>query len=190
MIDKDLKLKMNLIQKLRNNKIYTDKEILNITYNQGKQLKLTENEDKLLFEMCVYIGENKKIDIDFSTKPRKEEISMSEEIEMEKLNKKLEQEMKEFRDKLKENGVDYAIDKAYDLVVKQEIIDTFADRDLDKNEIKALLKNKNVLDEIYYNWLDFDGNLREQLEYCVDDSISKITNSYIEKIKKNKAKER
>lgn len=82
MIDKDLKLKMNLIQKLRNNKIYTDKEILNITYNQGKQLKLTENEEKLLFEMCVYIGENKKIDIDFSTKPRKEEISMSEEIEM------------------------------------------------------------------------------------------------------------
>lgn len=61
---------------------------------------------------------------------------MSEEIEMEKLNKKLEQEMKEFRDKLKENGVDYAIDKAYDLVVKQEIIDTFANRDLDKNEIK------------------------------------------------------
>lgn len=34
--------------------------------------------------------------------------------------------------------------------------------DLDKNEIKALLKNKNVLDEIYDNWLDFDGNLREQ----------------------------
>ena len=53
-----------------------------------------------------------------------------------------------------------------------------------------MLKNKNVLDEIYDNWLDFDGNLREQLEYCVDDSISKITNSYIEKIKKNKAKER
>ena len=75
MIDKDLKLKMNLIQKLRNNKIYTDKEILNITYNQGKNLKLTENEDKLLSEMCVYIGENKKIDIDFFTKPRKEENS-------------------------------------------------------------------------------------------------------------------
>lgn len=65
MIDKDLKLKMNLIQKLRNNKIYTD--------NQGKKLKLTENEDKLLSEMCVYIGEHKKIDIDFFTKPRKEE---------------------------------------------------------------------------------------------------------------------
>ena len=48
---------MNLIQKLRNNKIYTD--------NQGKKLKLTENEDKLLSEMCVYIGEHKKIDIDF-----------------------------------------------------------------------------------------------------------------------------
>lgn len=115
---------------------------------------------------------------------------MSEENDMKKLNEKLGQEMKEFKDKLKENGVDYAIDRAYELVAKQEIIDTFADRDLEKNEIKALLKTKNVLDEIYYNWLDFDGNLREQLEYCVDDSISKITNSYIEKIKKNKAKER
>lgn len=107
-----------------------------------------------------------------------------------KLYKKLEDELKEFKAEMKEKGVDYAIDRAYELVVKQEIIDTFADRDLDKNEIKALLKNKNVLDEIYDNWLNFDGNFREQLEYCVDDSISKITNSYTEKAKQNKAKER
>lgn len=78
LIDKDLKLKMNLIQKLRNNKIYTDKEILNITYNQGKKLKLTENEDKLLFEMCVYIGEHKKIDLEFFTKHGKEENQNAE----------------------------------------------------------------------------------------------------------------
>ena len=47
-----------------------------------------------------------------------------------------------------------------------------------------------VNDEIYDNLLNFDGDLREPLEYYVDDSISKITNSYTEKVKQNKAKER
>ena len=40
-----------------------------------------------------------------------------------KLLQKLEEELKEFKSYIKEQGVDFAIDKAYELTVKQEIID-------------------------------------------------------------------
>ena len=42
----------------------------------------------------------------------------------EKLYQKLENELKDFKTKMKENGVDYAIDRAYELTTKQEIIDS------------------------------------------------------------------
>ena len=41
-----------------------------------------------------------------------------------KLYKKLEDELKEFKAEMKEKGVDYAIDRAYELTTKQEIIDS------------------------------------------------------------------
>ena len=40
-----------------------------------------------------------------------------------KLQEKLEQELKDFKQEVKEMGVDIAVDKAYELTVKQEIID-------------------------------------------------------------------
>ena len=45
MLDKDIKIKANLIQKLRNNNIYNEKQLINMTYEQGKKLKLTQGED-------------------------------------------------------------------------------------------------------------------------------------------------
>jgi methionyl-tRNA formyltransferase len=41
-----------------------------------------------------------------------------------KLQEKLEQELKQFKQEVKEMGVDVAIDRAYELTVKQEIIDS------------------------------------------------------------------
>ena len=38
-----------------------------------------------------------------------------------KLIKKLEQEIEDFKSELKEKGVDYAIDRAYELTAKQEM---------------------------------------------------------------------
>ena len=59
MIDKDLKIKANLFQKLRNNNIINAKQIINITYEQGKRLKLTREEDKMLTELCYHLTEKR-----------------------------------------------------------------------------------------------------------------------------------
>ena len=102
-----------------------------------------------------------------------------------RLYEKLENEMKKFKANIKENGVDYAIDKSYELTTKQEIIDSIQfDRELSKTEIKALLSRENVLDELYDDWLSFDGNMREHINYSVDKSLNIITDEY----KKDKVK--
>ena len=108
--------------------------------------------------------------------------------EIDELLKKLELELKDYKSYVKEQGVDYAIEKAYELTVKQEIIDCIAyDSDLSNEQRKALLKFDNVLDDCYDEWLKTDGNLREHLNYSVDKSVEHITNDYKkDKIKANK----
>ena len=102
-----------------------------------------------------------------------------------KLYQKLENELKDFKTKMKENGVDYAIDRAYELTTKQDIIDSIEfDHELSKTQIKALLSRENILDELYDDWLSFDGNMRENINYSVDESLNLITDEY----KKDKIK--
>ena len=102
-----------------------------------------------------------------------------------KLYKKLEDELKDFKAEMKEKGVDYEIDRDYELKTKQEIIDSIQfDHSLSKTEIKALLSRDNVLDELYSDWLSFDGNMREHINYSLDKSLNSITENYL----KNKSK--
>ena len=108
--------------------------------------------------------------------------------DIDRLFEKLKQELNDYKSYVKERGVDFAIDKAYELTVRQEVIDYLMyDNELSKEQIKALLKFDNVLDDCYDEWLKTDGNLREHLNYSVDKSVNHITDDYRkEKTKVNK----
>ena len=101
-----------------------------------------------------------------------------------KLQEKLEQELKDFKQEVKEMGVDIAVDKAYELTVKQEIIDGLIyDTNLSKKEINAILSCKKPLQKMYEDWLTQDGNLRADLNFSIDKSVNSLTNAYIKKVK-------
>ena len=101
-----------------------------------------------------------------------------------KLQEKLEQELKDFKQEVKEMGVDIAVDKAYELTVKQEIIDGLIyDTSLSKKEINAILSCKKPLQKMYEDWLTQDGNLRADLNFSIDKSVNSLTNAYIKKVK-------
>ena len=101
------------------------------------------------------------------------------------LLKKLEHELNEFKEYVKENGIDFAIDKAYELTVKQEIIDCLIyDNSFSKEQVNSLLKCDNILEECYDEWLKSDGNLREKLNFVVDDRINYIIDDYSKNNKK------
>lgn len=104
-----------------------------------------------------------------------------------KLLQKLEEELKEFKSYIKEQGVDFAIDKAYELTIKQEIIDSIIyDRTLSEEEIEVLLKCDNVLDQCYDEWLKSDGNIRDTLNFVVDERVDFIIDDYSKDDKKTK----
>ena len=104
-----------------------------------------------------------------------------------KLLQKLEEELKEFKSYIKEQGVDFAIDKAYELTIKQEIIDSIIyDRTLSEEEIEVLLKCNNVLDQCYDEWLKSDGNIRDTLNFVVDERVDFIIDDYSKDDKKTK----
>ena len=104
-----------------------------------------------------------------------------------KLLQKLEEELKEFKSYIKEQGVDFAIDKAYELTIKQEIIDSIIyDRTLSEKEIEILLKCDNVLDQCYDEWLKSDGNIRDTLNFVVDERVDFIIDDYSKDDKKTK----
>lgn len=109
----------------------------------------------------------------------------------EKLQQKLEQEMKDFKDEIREKGVDYALDRTYELAAKQEIIDSlYYDNSLSNIQERALLSRVCLLDELYDDWLGFDGNMRQDINFSIDKSLNYITGEYKESLKKKKDIER
>lgn len=88
------------------------------------------------------------------------------------LMKKLENEYSEFKEQFMSLSPKEAVDNAYELVVKQEILDSFNyDMSYDKEKLQALLKQDNLLSQAYDEWLSTDGNLREALQYSVDNVV-------------------
>lgn len=88
------------------------------------------------------------------------------------LMKKLENEYSEFKEQFMSLSPKEAVDNAYELVVKQEILDSFNyDMSYDKEKLQALLKQDNLLSQAYDEWLSIDGNLREALQYSVDNVV-------------------
>ena len=68
--------------------------------------------------------------------------------------------------------------KSYETTVKEGYIDLFSYKDLEKDEIKALLKEKNILDSLYDDWIKSDGCLWEQIENVADISVERIKDNY------------
>ena len=106
----------------------------------------------------------------------------------EKLFTKLEHELKNFKQDLKQKTADEIIENAYELAVKSEIISEIKEKNLDEKEIKALLKEKDLLSEFYEDWRNSDGRLGEEISYTMDDTIDIVVKEY-EKEKNIKNKE-
>lgn len=108
-----------------------------------------------------------------------------------RLKGKLNKELKEFEDRIRENGVEFAIENAYELIAKREIIDSLEiDQELSPKDEKAMLKTDNVLDIMYDDWRNSEAHFRDSMEYALYYSIENITADYEIECKKHKEKER
>lgn len=105
------------------------------------------------------------------------------------LVKKLEKEQQEYLKKIKEKGVDYVVERAYEITSRQCIIDYIECNAVELKNIKVLLSTENLLEDLYNEWLKTDGNFYEQLEYCVEDRIESLSEEFYNKDDKDAEQE-
>ena len=92
-----------------------------------------------------------------------------------KLKEKVEREFKDFKNELKNKSKDEIIKSAYEIVSKEEIKNTLEYIDLHQKEKQALLKDNDLLNEFYHDWLNVDTPLGEVLENSIEESIAMVT---------------
>ncbi len=111
----------------------------------------------------------------------------SKEELKQKLIEKLDKELQEYKGYLRQKSPNEIIESAYQLTVKTLIIGEMSEKNLDYYELKALIKQKDLLAEFYEDWRNSDGRLGENISYEMDNSIKIIVDRAVaEKIKNNR----
>lgn len=115
------------------------------------------------------------------------EYTKEQKLKMD-LNEKVEQEYANFKKELEQKSPKEIIEKAYELVVKEQIKDELKEKNLVEDELKALIKEKDLLSECYEDWRNSDGRLGDVISYTIDNTIELIEQEY-KKENKQKIKE-
>lgn len=102
-----------------------------------------------------------------------------------KLYEKMQKEYNDFIEEMKNNEPQFIVNNAYQIVIKEELVAMFypESEQYDIDEIKALNKTKNLLEELYQGWMDSDAGIHSVLEDNVSDTIEEIQKEQREKKK-------
>ncbi len=102
-----------------------------------------------------------------------------------KLYEKMQNEYNDFIEEMKNNEPQFIVNNAYQIVIKEELVAMFypESEQYDIDEIKALNKTKNPLEELYQGWMDSDAGIHSVLEDNVSDTIEEIQKEQREKKK-------
>lgn len=91
------------------------------------------------------------------------------------LESMLEREIKLFKKGLKKLPKGKIIDKAYELICKEEIKEELKYMELHDAEKEMMLIQGDILDEFYKDWLNEDAQLGESMQNSISESIGMLT---------------
>jgi len=102
----------------------------------------------------------------------------------ERLYNKLEKEFKDFIEKMKDNDPEVIVNNAYQITIKEELLAMlYPSEQYNIEEIKALYKIENPLEELYQGWMDSDAGIHSVLEDSVSDTLEEVLREQKEKKK-------
>ena len=91
------------------------------------------------------------------------------------LETKLEREFNHFKKGLKKLPKGKIIEKAYELVCKEEIKEELKYMELHDAEKEMMIIQGDILDEFYHDWLNEDSNLGESMQNSIGNSLAMLT---------------
>ncbi len=163
---------------------YKDKYFFGNNAEKVQETMLKEIENETLREQI-----DARIEARQDEKYRTKADEKSEDLKQ-KLEEKLELEYKKLVEKLKKCTPEEIIDRAYELTVKEGIIGQIKEMNLDETELKALIKQDDLLSECYEDWRNADGQLCEIVYPTIVDTIDIITAEYEKENKQKKQESR
>ena len=85
------------------------------------------------------------------------------------LRKRVLQENREFNEELEKLPTHEALSRAYEKVIKEDLVCSIGDGNLTQNEARALLRLSHPLDALYSEWLHNDYSYNDILRDTIKD---------------------
>ena len=105
---------------------------------------------------------------------------------VELLYEKVQAEYDAFIEELKRMTPEQVIEKAYQKVIKEDLVTEIQHGSLGQTEAKALYREKYPLDRLYQEWLDTDVSYMDLLKDSIDDTAKKAVKEMKEKQKESR----
>lgn len=100
------------------------------------------------------------------------------------LYKKLYAEHQEFVKELQGSAPEFVIELAYELVIREDILMSLEENDLEPQQCKALLKEKKPLEQLFNAWEHYESSHIREMFSCVEDKADKL--AFLMKTKHNR----
>ena len=105
---------------------------------------------------------------------------MEDELKIvyDKVYSRLQNELKYIEDKYMEKSKEEIINNAYELAIKQEIVNCFESCDYDIVDYKILLEENNILDFLYKDWMHSDYGIHQPIEENLQEYLYELEDNY------------
>lgn len=105
---------------------------------------------------------------------KKEMIDLTREKLNIELYEKIYAEQQEFISSLKTMTPESIIQHAYELVIREDILLSLEDNDLDTRQCKALLNKKKPLDTLFLAWEKHEGDHMNEIRDCIENKANDL----------------
>ena len=90
------------------------------------------------------------------------------------LYEKFYAEQKEFIESLKYSTPENVIQHAYELVIREDILLSLEENDLDARQCKALLRERKPLDKLFLAWEKHEGDHMNEIRDCIENKANEL----------------
>ena len=90
------------------------------------------------------------------------------------LYEKIYAEQQEFISSLKTMTPENIIQFAYELVIREDILLSLEENDLDEKQCKALLREKKPLDKLFLAWEKHEGDHMNEIRDCIENKANEL----------------
>ena len=90
------------------------------------------------------------------------------------LYEKMFAEQQEFIESLKNSTPENVIQYAYEIVIREDILLSLEENDLNEKQCKALIKEKKPLDKLFLAWEQHEGDHMNEIRECIENKANEL----------------